>query len=135
MNPGTLTQNRILDTLQGDCSSSAKGTNMLETCGKVMLDRLAKAKGKVVNHIDLSGIPSFSLIQVTTETDNVYLIETREAHGESRVPVLIVQMKMYLVVVAQIKESLLLIDHVFEYSDEGREHTSSPIKEIHLLAT
>lgn len=51
---------------------------MLETASDPELEKLALAQGKAVEYVNLREIPIGSLVQLRTESGNIYILETTD---------------------------------------------------------
>lgn len=108
---------------------------MLEKFSLAVLHELATTTGKSVTHVDLFEVPPFSLIQVTTESGSIYVIETLDTSERNGHGINIGNPETDSVSPSQIKNGVLTVGKPLEYVFRGKSFTTKPLKMIRLLAT
>ena len=115
---------------------------MLETCTIGKLRELARSKGKNVSCVQLFGLFPSSLIQVTTSSGNIYLIETVGERQLSGLQLNVARINRPQarhpsghVKDSFVKFGVLRVGEPFVYSSKGVVFTTNPIVLIRELLT
>lgn len=108
---------------------------MLKTAKRAQIQKLAKEKGKTVDSVSLCELPAFSLVRITSNTNQIYVIETLDFKECAGLKVLIARPQVDLVMDSNIKKGAVRIGFPLIYQHKGKDITTAPINDIQLLSS